>query len=79
MASSGGQTGRSGKSRASRLRAMAEAYNEAAAHLEMDWTFDPIEREAGRALARHFWRQWERLANMADDLDHSGSAGGRPT
>jgi hypothetical protein len=49
-----------------RAEARAEAYNEAAGHLEQTWTDDPIEREEGLKLAKRFYRQsiyWTRRGN----------------
>ncbi len=51
-----------------RLRARAEAYREAADHLEMDWTEDPIERAEGRKLTAQFRRTWAQLLDQAEDL-----------
>lgn len=34
------------------LRARANAYDEAAGHLELAWTDDPIERDEGDRLSR---------------------------
>jgi hypothetical protein len=55
--------------RQKRLRALAEAYNEAAGHLELNWTEDATEAKEGRKLARRFYKQWERLMDRADDLE----------
>jgi hypothetical protein len=51
------------------LRARAVAYEEAADHLELNWTEDPLEREEGDRLTTCFRlnasgsEQWRALAN----------------
>lgn len=42
------------------IEARAHAYNEAAGHLELAWTDDPIEREQGNVLIGLFYREAER-------------------
>ena len=53
---------------AATLTARAEAYQEAAEHLELDWTSDPLEREQGKRLTSQCWaesQKWRRLAASA--------------
>lgn len=47
------------------LRARANAYEEAAGHLEMAWTDDAHEREEGDRLTRAFHAECERLRAIA--------------
>lgn len=49
-----------------RLRARAYAYEEAAGHLEQDWTDDPIEFEEGFKLAKKLEAEFRRLMDLAD-------------
>ena len=48
-----------------RLRARANAYEEAAGHLELAWTDDLIEREEGSRLARLLQAECARLRATA--------------
>jgi len=47
------------------LRARANAYEEAAEHLELAWTDDPSEREEGDRLSRTFHAECARLRAIA--------------
>lgn len=49
-----------------RLRARANAYEEAAGHLELNWTDDPLEREEGDRLTRLLQAECRRLRAMAN-------------
>ena len=49
-----------------RLRARAFAYEEAAGHLELDWTNDPVEYEEGLRLAEKLQGEYDRLMKLAD-------------
>lgn len=51
-----------------RLFAKAEALEECAGHLELDWTEDPVEREEGNKLVKGFMRQVDLLRAKAHDL-----------
>lgn len=48
------------------LRARANAYEEAAGHLELAWTDDPIEREEGDRLTRLFHAECARYRAIAN-------------
>lgn len=48
------------------LRARANAYEEAAGHLELAWTDDPIEREEGDRLTRLFYAECARYRDIAN-------------
>ncbi|MBS3912745.1 MAG: hypothetical protein KGZ70_13140 [Hydrogenophaga sp.] len=48
-----------------RLRARANAYEEAAEHLELEWTEEPNERSEGDALIRAFRAECQRLRAIA--------------
>lgn len=47
------------------LRARANAYEEAAEHLELAWTDDPRERQEGDRLLRAFHAECARLRAIA--------------
>lgn len=47
------------------LRARANAYEEAAGHLELAWTDDPLEREEGDRLTRLLQAECTRLRAVA--------------
>lgn len=49
-----------------RLRARAFAYEEAAGHLELDWTDDPMEFEEGLRLAEKLNAEYDRLMELAE-------------
>jgi hypothetical protein len=49
-----------------RLRARAYAYEEAAGHLELDWTDNPMEFEEGLRLAKKLDAEYIRLMELAD-------------
>jgi hypothetical protein len=49
-----------------RLRARAHAYEEAAGHLELDWTDDPTEFEEGIKLSNKLEAEYRRLMDLAD-------------
>ena len=49
-----------------RLRARANAYEEAAGHLELAWTDDPLEREEGDRLTRLLQEQCARFRAIAN-------------
>jgi hypothetical protein len=49
-----------------RLRARAFAYEEAAGHLGLDWTDDPLEFEEGLKLAEKLDAEYDRLMELAD-------------
>lgn len=49
-----------------RLRARAYAYEEAAGHLELDWTDDPMEFEEGLRLAEKLNAEYDRLMELAE-------------
>lgn len=48
-----------------RLRSRANAYEEAAGHLELAWTDDPMEREEGDKLTRLLQAECARLRAIA--------------
>jgi len=48
------------------LRARANAYEEAAGHLELAWTDDPTERDEGDRLTRAFHAECQRLRAIAN-------------
>lgn len=50
-----------------RFAAKAQAYEEAASHLEHDWTDDPVEREEGNKIAKRLFalaREWGYKASV---------------
>lgn len=49
-----------------RLRARANAFEEAAEHLTLSWTDDPVERAEGDALTQAFRVECERLRALAN-------------
>ena len=49
-----------------RLRSRALAYEEAAEHLMLAWTDDPMEREEGDRLTRAFQAECARLRAIAN-------------
>ncbi len=66
------------------LRARANAYEEAAEHLELAWTSDPDERAEGDRLTRAFHAECARLRAIANAREFGNpllapiGAGGRP-
>ena len=53
------------------LLARAEVYAEAAGHLELEWTEDPIERAEGNKIKLKFYREAARLRQQARRLNAS--------
>lgn len=49
-----------------RLRSRANAYEEAAGHLELTWTDDPMERDEGDRLTRLLQAECKRLRAIAN-------------
>lgn len=66
------------------LRARANAYEEAAGHLELEWTKDAQERAEGDRLTRAFYAECARLRaialarEMGNPLLAPIGAGGKP-
>jgi hypothetical protein len=48
------------------LRSRANAYEEAAGHLELEWTTDPMEREEGDRLTRLLQAECSRYRALAN-------------
>lgn len=59
-----------------RLRARANAYEEAAGHLDLAWTDNALERAEGNALTRLFFAECARLRAVANERELKGGTPG---
>jgi len=53
-----------------RWDARAEAYEEAAGHLEQSWTSDPAEKVQGQIVAARLWKQAEKCRQRATSCEN---------
>lgn len=54
-----------------RWDARAEAYEEAAGHLEQSWTSDPAEKVQGQIVAARLWKQAEKCRQRATSCENA--------